>query len=145
MKKSYAINTSYLARLMKNQGWNQKTLAKAVPCSSNMLHRWVNGKSQITARKLIQLAKALRVDACSLLETDDRRTIKYLRDLVNKKIEHDKTFEDDLPLVDIPTLLAIVKTLGYNETSNLKVAFNPDDFDFKDTEAEKQVRDLIDG
>ena len=147
-KKSYAMNISYLERLMKNKGYNQRTLAKAVPCSSNMVHRWVNGKSKITARKLVQLARVLEVDPCALLETDDRRTIKYLRDLINRRIEFDreeaKQKGKDLPLHDIQVILQMMRTLGYDQKSENKDTFNMEEFNIERLEAENQMENLMD-
>ena len=143
-KTSHALNISYLGRLIKNRGLTHQALSKLVPCSTVSIHKWVTGQQEITKKKLNALAEALGVDPCSLLETDDKRTLKYLRDLVNKKIEHDSTIEDDLPLIDIPTLLAIAKLLGYEQKTDLKVTFNTEEFKMpRNVEAEDQMKALL--
>ena len=142
--KTYSMNLSYLSRLMKKRGFNQKTLAKLVGVSSVTLHRWVVGKGDITARNLIRLANALEVDACRLLDGDDKRAIRYLRDLINRKIEFDRD-ESDITLVDVPTFLSIMKVLGYDEKSGGKIPLNLEELDIPSTEAEKQIRNLLDG
>ena len=146
MIKSYALNRSYLARLIKNKGLTQKALAAMVPCSSVMINRWVNGKSQITSKKLVSLSRALEVNPCDLLKGTDKRTREYLEGLINKRIEQDEALESDVPLIDIPTFLQIAKNLGYTvSTSNLNQNLNADGFDRQETEAEKQMGDFLDG
>lgn len=140
--KTYSMNLSYLSRLMKQRGLTQKSLSKMVGVSSVTLHRWVVGKGDITARNLIKLANALQIDACRLLDGDDKRAIRYLRDLINRKIEYDRE-EDDITLVDVPTFLSIMKVLGYDEKSGGKIPINLDDLDIPTTEAEQQIRDLL--
>ena len=116
-----------------------------VPCSSVMINRWVNGKSQITAKKLVLLAGALEVNPCVLLKGTDKRSREYLEGLVNKRIEQDETLETDVPLIDIPTFLQIAKNLGYTvNTSNLNHNIGDDGFNMPETDAEKQMGDFLD-
>ena len=150
-KKAYSMNVSYLERLMKMRGYNQKSLAAQVPCSNQMVHRWVNGKSQITARKLIQLAKALNVDPCALLQGDDARAHNYVRDLINRRIEHDLELmrsdeeDDDLPLLDHATIVQMMKAMAYLTFNMPKdQQFNPEEFNFQRLEAESQMDNLLD-
>ena len=145
MIKSYAVNRSYLKRMIKNKGLTQKALAAMVPCTSTMVHRWLHGKSQITAKKLVKLARALEVNPCDLLKGTDKRTREYLEGLINKRIEHDETLESDVPLIDIPTFLQIAKNLGYTvNQSNLTHNISDDGFDRPQTEAEKQMGEFLD-
>ena len=145
MIKSYSVNRSYLKRIIKNKGLTQKSLAAMVPCSSVMINRWVNGKSQITAKKLVLLARALEVNPCDLLKGTDKRSREYLEGLVNKRIEQDETLETDVPLIDIPTFLQIAKNLGYTvNTSNLNHNIGDDGFNRPETDAEKQMGDFLD-
>lgn len=149
-KRTYALNLSYLKRIIKQRNMTQQALAKQVPCSSVMIHRWITGKSQITARKLVDLSKALNVDACTLIQTDDERAIMYLRDLLNRRIEHDLDLmrsddeNEDIPLMDHSTILQIIKTLGYDRAKDVKVSFNPDDFNFQRLQSESQMDNLLD-
>ena len=147
MMKSYALNRSYLKRLIKNKGLSQKALSCMVPCSQEMVHRWVTGKSQITARKLVLLARALEVMPCDLLKGSDKRTREYLEGLINKRIEQDETIEPDVPLIDIPTFIQIAKNLGFTVNTSLQLNQNvgDDDFNRPETEAEKQMGDFLDG
>ena len=140
--KTYSMNLSYLSRLIRQRGFTQIALSKIVGVSSVTLHRWVVGKGDITARNLIKLANALQVDACRLLDGDDKRAIRYLRDLINRKIEHDRD-ENDITLVDVPTFLSIMKVLGYDEKSGGKIPLNLEELDIPSTEAEQQIRDLL--
>ena len=143
-KQSYSLNTSYTNRLIKNKKWNRQILSDKIPASTDSIHRWLSGKSKISARKLILLARALDVDPCALLETDDKRVHNFLRDLLNRVMEeHKKNDEDDVELVDIPTFISIVKTLGMDKKSDVKVAFNIDDYDIPNTQAEDQIRSLL--
>ena len=145
MIKSYAINRSYLKRMMKNKGLTQKALAAMVPCASPMVHRWVSGKSQITAKKLVLLARALEVNPCDLLKGTDKRTREYLESLINKRIEQDETLESDIPLIDIPTFLQIAKNLGYTvNQSNLNHNIGDGGFNRPETDAEKQMGEFLD-
>ena len=148
MIKSYSLNTSYLNRLIKNKGLTQKALALMVPCSSVMVHRWVTGKSEITARKLVQLARALCVQPCSLLEGTDKKTRKYLEDVVTKKIVDDQQKMDkgsDLPEIDHATLLQMMKNLGYTVTPSGNQQGDDQGFDRPDTSAEKQMEEFLGG
>ena len=150
MIKSYALNTSYLARLIKNKGYTQDALSKMVPCSSVMVHRWVTGKSQITARKLVQLAQALQIQPCDLLTGSDKKTRKYLEDLLMKKIVDDNermaANDRDLPEIDHATFLQIAKTLGYQVAPSGQAIMGEDPgFDRPDTDAEKQMEEFLGG
>ena len=131
--------------MMKNKGLTQKALAAMVPCSSEMVHRWIKGKSQITAKKLVLLARALEVSPCDLLKGTDKRTREYLESLINKRIEQDQTLEPDVPLIDIPTFIQIAKNLGYTvNTSNLTHNISSDGFNRPETDAEKQMGEFLD-
>ena len=142
--KSYSINLSYATRLMKQRGFTQQSLCKLVGVSSVTLHRWMTGKGEITARNLVKLARAMDVDPCRLLDSDDQRAIRHLRDLINRKIEYDRA-EDDIPLVDIPTFIAIMKVLGYDQKADGKVPLDLSKLNIPSTDAENQIRDLLDG
>ena len=142
--KSYSINLSYTARLIKRKGFTRDSLCKLIDVSSVTLHRWLTGKGDITARNLVKLARALEVDPCRLLDTDDKRAIRHLRDLINRKIDHDQA-EDDIPLVDIPTFIAIMKVLGYDQKADGKIPLDLSQLDIPSTDAENQIRDLLDG
>ena len=145
MKKAYALNRSYLKRLIKNKGLTQKALAAMVPASSVMVNRWISGKAEITAKKLVGLARALEVSPCDLLKGTDKRTREYLEGLINKRIEQDETLESDIPLIDIPTFLQIAKNLGYTvSTSNLNQNVGDGGFNMPETDAEKQMGEFLD-
>ena len=147
MIKSYSINTSYLARLIKNKGLTQVALSKMVPCSSAMVHRWVSGKSQITARKLVALAKALNVQPCDLLEGSDQKTRKYLENVVMKKIVDDQqkmlSYDGDLPEIDHATLMQMMKSLGYVVMPSGGQGGEDPGFNRPDTAAEKQMEEFF--
>ena len=142
---SYSMNLSYLSRLIKKKGFDRETLSNLVGVSTVAIHRWVVGKANITAKNLVKLARALEVDPCRLLDGDDQRAIRYLRDLINRKIEHERE-ENDITLVDIATFLSIMKVLGYDERSAVgKIPINLADLEIPTTEAEKQVMGILDG
>ena len=140
-----AINTSYLRRAIKNEELTQKELANMAGLTPEMIHRYVHGKSKCSPRNLIRIANALKVDSRSLLEPDDVRSQNYLRDILNKKIEHDRKFEDDIPLVDIPTFIQIMKSLGYDKKSSVKINVADLKEEIPELESEMQMKNLIGG
>lgn len=141
-KTAHALNISYLDRLIKDSDLTQKALAAMIPCAPATIYAWLSGRQKITKEKLNALGAALNVDPYALLEPDDQRTLKYLRDLINKKIEHDRNQEDDLPLIDIPTLLQIAKILAYDKRTDMLVPVNPQEFQ-RNVPAEDQMNKLM--
>lgn len=141
-----SLNRSYLKRVLKNKGLTHKALAAMVPCSTEIIHRWVSGKSNITAKKLVLLSRALDVEPTDLLKGTDKRAREYLESLINKRIEHEETVEKDVSLIDIPTFLQISKNLGYTVVqTGGTVGKDESGFSTPKTDAENQMGDLLDG
>ena len=141
---TYILNTSYTKRLIKNKKLNRDMLSKRVPASTQSIHRWLSGKNKISGEKLILLARVLEVDPCALIEGDDQRAYNHLRDLLNRAMEEHKRTGDDVPLIDVPTFISIMKALGYDKRSDVKVSFNRDDYDIPSSEAEDQINSILD-
>ena len=140
---SYAINTSLLKTVMKEKGLTQQVLANMVGCSSVMIHRWVTGKSQITAKNLVKLAHATDRKACDYLEGTDKIARRYLEERLLKKIVADMEAEE-LPDLDDDGVYKIMKVLGYEVGSTAKSEGSDESgFSVPVTDAETQMGEFI--
>ena len=140
---SYSINTSLLKTLMKQQGLTQAILAKMVGVSSVMIHRWVTGKNQITARNLVKLARALGRNPCDFLEGSDKIARRYLEERLLKKVMADMESEE-LPDLDDDGMYKIMKVLGYEVGSTAKSDGSDESgFSAPVTDAEKQMGEFM--
>ena len=128
---------------MKQQGLTQQVLANMVGCSSVMIHRWVNGKSQITARNLVKLARALERNPCDFLEGSDKIARRYLEERLLKKVIADMS-EEELPELDDDGMYKIMKVLGYEIGSTAKSDGSDESgFSAPATDAEKQMGEFM--
>ena len=132
------LNCAFLQLLMKKRGWSNDSLSKAVGVSKVSLVKWRNGKSGISARNLIKLAKVLKVDKHALLESDDQKMQMYLRQTLLCSIQSDPEPQD------MQTILQIMKTLGMNIVATQKVEIETKE-DLKPTEVEDQALRLLYG
>ena len=83
-------------------------LAKKVGVANQTIFNWRSGKSQPSRKNLQKLADVLQVDPQFLVESTEKKSLMHLRKLLEKKLE--TNLED----IDIPTMLAVMRTLGYN-------------------------------
>ena len=140
---SYSINTALLKTVMKEKGLTQQILANMVGCSSVMIHRWVTGKSQITAKNLVRLARATEKQPCDYLEGTDKIARRYLEERLLKKIVADME-AGDLPDLDDDGVYKTMKVLGY-EVGSTATNSGGDESGFSApvTDAEKQMGEFI--